>query len=261
MARIYHLADPSEWAQAQQDGAYRRSTIGLGLDEVGYIHAADSHQWPGVRTRFYAETTTDLLLLEIDPDLLDVPMVREPGEPGSGELFPHILGPLPVGAVVRERVLPAPHWENLYAMDSRVSIEAPATRVFEVLLECGLGPQWVPRIDAMFVEHNGRAADRIVAEGDLVRFVSAGEEMVARVSNVTAPMILAIRSAFGRLDSEYTYVLSPDAARADSACTVRLVASIAIRGVPTAVNDAVRAQFADIDGVQLAALKTLVERG
>lgn len=107
--RIYHLADPADWAQARTAGSYRRSTVGLGLEEVGFIHAAESHQWPQVRARFYAATTSDLVLLEIDPARLDVPLVREPGEPDSAEQFPHIYGPLPVAAVVGERLLSAPH--------------------------------------------------------------------------------------------------------------------------------------------------------
>ena len=34
------------------------------------------------------------MLLEIDTDLLDVPVVEEPPAPGVEETFPHIYGPL-----------------------------------------------------------------------------------------------------------------------------------------------------------------------
>ena len=40
------------------------------------------------------------MLLEIDTDLLDVPLVEEPPAPGMTETFPHIYGPLRPGAVV-----------------------------------------------------------------------------------------------------------------------------------------------------------------
>jgi uncharacterized protein (DUF952 family) len=42
-----------------------------------------------------------LVLLEIDTDLLDVPVVEEPPAPGIEETFPHIYGRLEPSAVVR----------------------------------------------------------------------------------------------------------------------------------------------------------------
>jgi uncharacterized protein (DUF952 family) len=46
----------------------------------------------------------DLVLLCVAVDRLRAPLRYEPGDPGSDELFPHLYGPLEVGAVVR--VLP-----------------------------------------------------------------------------------------------------------------------------------------------------------
>jgi uncharacterized protein (DUF952 family) len=43
-----------------------------------------------------------LVLLEIDPALLDVPVVVEVPD-GAHQAFPHIYGPLPVAAVVVAR--------------------------------------------------------------------------------------------------------------------------------------------------------------
>ena len=42
---------------------------------------------------------SELLLLEIDPDLVDADIIEEPPAPGAEELFPHIYGPLPIAAV------------------------------------------------------------------------------------------------------------------------------------------------------------------
>lgn len=101
MATIFHLALASEWAAAQRSGAYTTSTLGRSLAEEGFIHASRADQWTGVRERFYAEVTEPLVLLHIDTDLLDVPVVEEPPAPGVSETFPHIYGRLPVGAVVK----------------------------------------------------------------------------------------------------------------------------------------------------------------
>lgn len=101
MATIFHLALASEWAAAEESGAYTTSTLGRSLAEEGFIHASRADQWTGVRDRFYADVTEPLVLLEIDTDLLDVPVVEEPPAPGVEETFPHIYGRLPVTAVVK----------------------------------------------------------------------------------------------------------------------------------------------------------------
>ena len=96
---IHHLALAADWAAAQAAGEYRISTLGAGLDEVGFVHAAHADQVAGVAERFYADVTDDLVLLVIDPDRLDVPVVEEVPD-GAAEAFPHVYGPVPVGAVV-----------------------------------------------------------------------------------------------------------------------------------------------------------------
>ena len=51
----------------------------------------------------------DLLLLTIDPELLESRLVREVGNPETGEKFPHIYGPLNPSAVVETQILHPPH--------------------------------------------------------------------------------------------------------------------------------------------------------
>jgi uncharacterized protein (DUF952 family) len=98
--RIYHLATASDWAEARRTGTYTTSTYGVTLEQEGFIHASRADQWEGVRKRFYADVEGPLVLLEIDAELLGVPLVEEPPAPGVEETFPHIYGPLPPGAVV-----------------------------------------------------------------------------------------------------------------------------------------------------------------
>lgn len=106
MATIFHLALASDWAAAQEAGAYTTSTLGMTLDEVGFIHASRAEQWTATRERFYADVAEPLVLLQIDTDLLDVPVIEEQGHPGSPETFPHIYGRLLPSAVVRATPLP-----------------------------------------------------------------------------------------------------------------------------------------------------------
>ncbi|WP_196781023.1 DUF952 domain-containing protein [Nocardioides sambongensis] len=108
MSTVFHLALSSDWAAAQAAGVYTVSTRGRSLAEEGFIHASRADQWTGVRDAFYADVTEPLVLLQIDTDLLDVPVVEEEAEPGSGVTFPHLYGPLRVDAVVRVLDLPGP---------------------------------------------------------------------------------------------------------------------------------------------------------
>lgn len=101
--RIFHIATLADWEAAQESGAYRTSTRGVTIDEEGYLHASRADQWERVRAAYYADVTEPLVLLEIDTDLLDVPVVEEAPAPGVDETFPHVYGELDPAAVVAVR--------------------------------------------------------------------------------------------------------------------------------------------------------------
>lgn len=103
---LFHLAEGHRWESSLASGRYTASTRGLELDEVGFIHLCTAAQLAGVAARFY-RGVDGLLLLHIDPERCGAPIVFEPvGD--SDELFPHLYGPLPVGAVVRIEPFDAP---------------------------------------------------------------------------------------------------------------------------------------------------------
>lgn len=102
--RLFHVAFGRDWEAAKEVGEYRVSTRGRTLAEEGFLHASYAHQWQGVRDAYYGDVTEPLVLLEVDPGLLDVPVVDEVPA-GGAEAFPHVYGPLPVAAVVAVREL------------------------------------------------------------------------------------------------------------------------------------------------------------
>ena len=101
---LFHIALLRDWHAAERSGGYEMSTRGLTLAEVGFIHASFEHQVTSVGTVVYADSSEPLVVLVIDRDRLDVPVVIENLD-GGDEVFPHIYGPLPTDAVVA--VLPA----------------------------------------------------------------------------------------------------------------------------------------------------------
>ena len=93
---LFHIADRHQWAIASADGSSTSSTIGLDLDEVGFIHLCTADQVAGVAARFY-RGVTDLILLHVDESMLTATVVFEDV---AGERFPHLYGPLNTDAVV-----------------------------------------------------------------------------------------------------------------------------------------------------------------
>ena len=98
---IYHLAFRSDWEAGVGTGEYRAPS----LAEEGFIHASgDEEQMLRVAARLFAGRT-DLLVFDVDTERLaeGSPVVREPAR--SGEMYPHVYGPINPDAVVRIRSL------------------------------------------------------------------------------------------------------------------------------------------------------------
>jgi uncharacterized protein (DUF952 family) len=92
MDRVYHLVLRSAW---EEDPA--REYRAPSLTSEGFIHCSLAGQVAASANRFYARAA-DLLLLEIDPARVASPLLSEPA--GSGEMFPHVYGPINRPAVV-----------------------------------------------------------------------------------------------------------------------------------------------------------------
>jgi uncharacterized protein (DUF952 family) len=91
---LLHIALGDEWARAREEGLYLTGS----LHDQGYIHCSHPHQVVEVANSVY-RGRRGLVLLHIDPDRLDSRVVEEDG--GNGEMYPHIYGPINVGAVVK----------------------------------------------------------------------------------------------------------------------------------------------------------------
>lgn len=91
---LYHIASALAWEQSQQQGWYAASS----LDSEGFIHFSYAHQV--VETaRIHFQGQTNLVLLEINPSLLEAPLKLEASR--NGEVFPHLYGELNCSAVAR----------------------------------------------------------------------------------------------------------------------------------------------------------------
>jgi uncharacterized protein (DUF952 family) len=93
---LVHLCGAEKWSHARRDGVIRPEAA------AEYIHLSTPNQVHLPANRLY-RGREDLVLLHIDPALLDSPVRWEPGVATDPEsmLFPHLYGPLPVDAVIR----------------------------------------------------------------------------------------------------------------------------------------------------------------
>ncbi|MFF3572484.1 DUF952 domain-containing protein [Nocardia jiangxiensis] len=95
--RLVHMCTRGEWDRARADGIRRTDS----LDAEGFIHLSAPQQVHLPANRLFGGRD-DVVLLWLDPELLDAPVAWEPGVPTDPESmrFPHLYGPLPMRAVV-----------------------------------------------------------------------------------------------------------------------------------------------------------------
>ncbi len=90
----------AEWAAAEAAGSYRGSSQDA---TDGFIHFSTAKQ---IResARKHRAGQADLVLVTVDATRLGAALKWESSR--GGALFPHLYGPLPLGAVVRVEPLP-----------------------------------------------------------------------------------------------------------------------------------------------------------
>ena len=92
---IGHICTCHSWEEAQTQGDYRAPS----LETEGFIHCSQPDQVLTVANHLYQETP-DLVILWIDPQKVENEINYEPGSDKPLETFPHIYGPLNLGAVI-----------------------------------------------------------------------------------------------------------------------------------------------------------------
>ncbi len=93
---IYRIAEAAHWTEAQQTGSFASPDLAA----EGFIHFSERHQVAGVAQRYY-RGKTGLTLLVVNESLLPSgTQVKRENTRGGAELFPHVYGPIPLGAVV-----------------------------------------------------------------------------------------------------------------------------------------------------------------
>lgn len=85
------------WDRFEADGVSLQSTRDRTLTEEGFIHCSYTDQVEATLARFYGDLD-EVVVLTLDPERLDADVVDEPT--ADGTLFPHVYGPLTVGAVI-----------------------------------------------------------------------------------------------------------------------------------------------------------------
>lgn len=98
---ILHVTHRSDWDAARAAGSYRWSTKGRTYEDVGFIHASSRAQLPAVAAFVFAGDSDELCVLFLDTDTITAAGVEVRYEDGgSGELYPHVYGPIDPAWVV-----------------------------------------------------------------------------------------------------------------------------------------------------------------
>ncbi len=92
--RIYILCGEALYEQARQVGQLTTPS----LQSEGFIHASPAHQLNRVANLYYAQSPR-LLLLTVQVSTVQAEIRWEPAS--TGDLYPHIYGPLNLDAVVQ----------------------------------------------------------------------------------------------------------------------------------------------------------------
>ena len=103
---IWHITELSAWEAAVREGSYTRATRGADLAAEGFVHACWPEQVSMVAKRVYTDRPTGLVILESDVARVEAAGIAvdiEGDVDGRGRGYPHINGPLPIGAVLRLR--------------------------------------------------------------------------------------------------------------------------------------------------------------
>jgi uncharacterized protein (DUF952 family) len=97
---LFHITSDTEAGEARLAGEYRPTAFAA----EGFIHCSHPWQVAAVANRLF-RGRAGLVLLEIDPGKLTCRVVEENLEAGT-ELFPHIYGALPLGAIAQVHQFP-----------------------------------------------------------------------------------------------------------------------------------------------------------
>lgn len=98
---IYKIASAADWARARADGQLAGTPADLA---DGYIHFSTAAQLADTLNKHY-RGRSGLVLAAVDPGRLGPALRWEPSR--GGQLFPHLYAPLPMAAVISERMIDA----------------------------------------------------------------------------------------------------------------------------------------------------------
>ena len=91
---IFHIAFAKNWNAQIDEPEYLSDS----LEHEGFIHCSKLEQLPNTLKRFF-KGKKDIQILKIDTSLVNVPLIYEAADDGSG-FFPHLFGGILKQAIV-----------------------------------------------------------------------------------------------------------------------------------------------------------------
>lgn len=88
---IFHIIAPGDWPES---GDYRPASLAT----QGFVHFSFADQVEGPANALYADAP-ELIVVEVDPARVGCE-IRVEDSYGEGAAYPHVYGPVPVGAAI-----------------------------------------------------------------------------------------------------------------------------------------------------------------
>lgn len=95
---LYHIVEQEQAARAFEAGQYLPTNYAAD----GFIHCSFLRQVAGVLQRFYAGQIPEVSVWCVDRRSVEHLLRVEAGTDAPDELYPHIYGPIPTGAVLAQ---------------------------------------------------------------------------------------------------------------------------------------------------------------
>jgi uncharacterized protein (DUF952 family) len=101
MGKLHKILTVKQWEDFQREGIFSGSPLD---QQDGFIHASTQDQYQRTIDKFFKDIRP-IILVEIDPKLLQADTLKVEANKPGGDKYPHIYGDIPLAAIITHKVI------------------------------------------------------------------------------------------------------------------------------------------------------------